>query len=147
MCYFPKCCVFLFPLYHYCSKIGKFTLARLLTAYDAMMSCMAPHSHDKVHFGEVLKLYADLIELDPMHSQYYKEALSMVGLQQVTLLFRIICFRSHCWRWSCHVVFFGIRVGIDTEFWTFTLDYITLFHIQNAKGCFTCALKSKGRNF
>ncbi|XP_034675812.1 geranylgeranyl transferase type-2 subunit alpha 1 [Vitis riparia] len=65
-------------------KIGKLTLARLLMAHDAMMSYMAPHSHKKVHSEEVLQLYSDLMELDPMHSQYYKEAQSLVLLQQVT---------------------------------------------------------------
>lgn len=54
-------------------------------AHDAMMSYMAPHSHKKVHSEEVLQLYSDLMELDPMHSQYYKEAQSLVLLQQVTL--------------------------------------------------------------
>ncbi|WKA09708.1 hypothetical protein VitviT2T_027331 [Vitis vinifera] len=65
-------------------KIGKLTLARLLMAHDAMVSYMAPHSHKKVHSEEVLQLYSDLMELDPMHSQYYKEAQSLVLLQQVT---------------------------------------------------------------
>ncbi|KAI8548404.1 hypothetical protein RHMOL_Rhmol07G0271400 [Rhododendron molle] len=66
-------------------KIGKLTLARLLTALDAMIS------HDKtleskevVHFEEVLELYNDLMKLDPPHSQFYKDEHSLVLLQQLT---------------------------------------------------------------
>ncbi|KAJ6719247.1 hypothetical protein OIU79_006995 [Salix purpurea] len=42
------------------SKIGKLTLARLLTARDAMVS-----SDKSVHSEEVLRLYSELMKLDP----------------------------------------------------------------------------------
>ena len=35
-------------------KIGKLTLARPLMDYDSVMSYMAPLSHKKVHFEEIL---------------------------------------------------------------------------------------------
>ncbi|XP_021639555.1 geranylgeranyl transferase type-2 subunit alpha 1 isoform X3 [Hevea brasiliensis] len=59
-------------------KIGKLTLARLLTAYDALMS-----SGKLVHSQEILGLYIDLMKLDPPHYQYYKNEHSVVLLQQV----------------------------------------------------------------
>lgn len=83
--------VFLFPLYHFYSKIGKLTLARLLMAHDAIMPDMASDSH-KFNSEEVLQLYRDLMELDPMHSQYYKEAQSLVLLQQVHSFFSSVLF-------------------------------------------------------
>ncbi|KAF2281648.1 hypothetical protein GH714_043914 [Hevea brasiliensis] len=67
---------------HFCMlsdcKIGKLTLARLLTAYDALMS-----SGKLVHSQEILGLYIDLMKLDPPHYQYYKNEHSVVLLQQV----------------------------------------------------------------
>ncbi|KAJ8773334.1 hypothetical protein K2173_028511 [Erythroxylum novogranatense] len=63
----------------FCSKIGKLTLARLLTAYDALTS-----SYKLAHSEEVLKIYSDLMKLDPSHSQYYKDEYSLALLRQVT---------------------------------------------------------------
>ncbi|CAI8599131.1 unnamed protein product [Vicia faba] len=62
-------------------KIGKLSLARLLTALD-----LITHQHDKRknHTEEVLKLYTDLMELDPTHSLYYKDEHSLVLLKQIT---------------------------------------------------------------
>ncbi|KAJ8747985.1 hypothetical protein K2173_013123 [Erythroxylum novogranatense] len=60
-------------------KIGKLTLARLLTAYDALTS-----SYKLAHSEEVLKIYSDLMKLDPSHSQYYKDEYSLALLRQVT---------------------------------------------------------------
>ncbi|XP_028777733.1 geranylgeranyl transferase type-2 subunit alpha 1 isoform X2 [Neltuma alba] len=62
-------------------KIGKLTLARLLTAYDSISS-----AHDKgmVHSEEILELYADLLKFDPTHSSYYKDERSLVLLRQIT---------------------------------------------------------------
>ncbi|KAH7545615.1 hypothetical protein FEM48_Zijuj01G0112200 [Ziziphus jujuba var. spinosa] len=61
-------------------KIGKLTLARLLKAHDAILS-QSPQK--MVHSEEILRLYGDLIELDPGHSWYYKDEWSLVCLQQV----------------------------------------------------------------
>ncbi|KAI5404509.1 hypothetical protein KIW84_051608 [Lathyrus oleraceus] len=60
-------------------KIGKLSLARLLTALDLLT-----HQHDKRknHTEKVLKLYTDLVELDSTHSLYYKDEHSLVLLQQ-----------------------------------------------------------------
>ncbi|XP_048437430.1 geranylgeranyl transferase type-2 subunit alpha 1 isoform X2 [Pyrus x bretschneideri] len=62
-------------------KIGKLTLARLLTAHDVILS---PYTNKMFHYDEVLQLYTDLIKLDPSHSQYYKDEHSLVFLQKVT---------------------------------------------------------------
>ncbi|CAK7347270.1 unnamed protein product [Dovyalis caffra] len=60
-------------------KIGKLTLARLLTARDALMSL------DKsVHSDEVLRLLSELMKLDPPHSRFYKDEHSLVLLKKVT---------------------------------------------------------------
>ncbi|KAM1014256.1 hypothetical protein TB2_044097 [Malus domestica] len=62
-------------------KIGKLTLARLLTAHDVILS---PCTSKMFHSDEVLQLYIDLIKLDPSHSQYYKDEHSLVFLQKIT---------------------------------------------------------------
>ncbi|CAN1281663.1 Geranylgeranyl transferase type-2 subunit alpha 1 [Linum perenne] len=62
----------------YCSKIGKLTLARLLTAYDLWRPFDKP-----VHSKEILELYSELMKLDPPHRQYYKDNHSLVLLQQL----------------------------------------------------------------
>nr|GEX06507.1 geranylgeranyl transferase type-2 subunit alpha 1 [Tanacetum cinerariifolium] len=62
-------------------KIGKLTLARLLMAYDAMMST-GTSSH-MANMEEVLQLYTELMELDPAHNQYYKDEYSLAFLKQV----------------------------------------------------------------
>ncbi|KAK4276904.1 hypothetical protein QN277_015000 [Acacia crassicarpa] len=62
-------------------KIGKLTLARLLTAYDSISSA---HAKGMLHTEEILELYADLLKLDPTHSPYYKDERSLVLLRQVT---------------------------------------------------------------
>ncbi|GAU23657.1 hypothetical protein TSUD_304320 [Trifolium subterraneum] len=62
-------------------KIGKLTLARLLTA----LNLLSPqHDKRKNHTDEVLKLYTELMKLDPTHSLYYKDEHSLVLLQQIT---------------------------------------------------------------
>jgi len=67
-------------LFDFCSKIGKLTLARLLTALDLLSP---QHDKRKNHTEEVLKLYTELMKLDPTHSLYYKDEHSLVLLQQV----------------------------------------------------------------
>ncbi|KAF5729287.1 RAB geranylgeranyl transferase alpha subunit 1 putative isoform 1 [Tripterygium wilfordii] len=62
-------------------KIGKLTLARLLTAHDALTF---PSTNKLVYSEEVLKLYTELIRLDPMHAEYYKDKHSLALLQKVT---------------------------------------------------------------
>ncbi|XP_050376859.1 geranylgeranyl transferase type-2 subunit alpha 1 [Argentina anserina] len=62
-------------------KIGKLTLARLLTAQDVIQSQCG---NKMVNFEEVLELYADLLKLDPTHGQYYNDELSLLCLRQVT---------------------------------------------------------------
>lgn len=65
-----------------CSKIGKLTLARLLSAHDAILY---QSSKKTIHSEEILGLYSDLEKLDPFHSRYYKDEHSLVLLQQVIL--------------------------------------------------------------
>ncbi|XP_071717617.1 geranylgeranyl transferase type-2 subunit alpha 1-like [Rutidosis leptorrhynchoides] len=60
-------------------KIAMLTLARLLMAYDAMISTNTPAILKKV-----LKLYSQLMKLDPPHYQYYKDEHSLVLLKQIT---------------------------------------------------------------
>ncbi|KAI7995865.1 Geranylgeranyl transferase type-2 subunit alpha 1 [Camellia lanceoleosa] len=75
----------LFSSAGYCNKIGKLTLARLLTTNDAMMSYdKTPETCKMVHYEEVKELYSDLMTLDPPHSQYYKDEYSLVVLKQLT---------------------------------------------------------------
>ncbi|GMN40166.1 hypothetical protein TIFTF001_009394 [Ficus carica] len=62
-------------------KIGKLTLARLVSAQDGILSQTAKKT---VHSEEILELYSDLEKLDPFHSSYYKDERSLVPLQQVT---------------------------------------------------------------
>ncbi|KAJ6382657.1 hypothetical protein OIU77_031151 [Salix suchowensis] len=59
-------------------KIGKLTLARLLTARDALVS-----SDKSVHSEEVLRLYSELMRLDPPHSQFYKDEHSLILFEKV----------------------------------------------------------------
>ncbi|KAI4337587.1 hypothetical protein L6164_015984 [Bauhinia variegata] len=62
-------------------KIGKLTLARLLTADDLISF---PRAKSMVHAEEVLELYTDLVKLDPTHSIYYKDERSLTLLRQIT---------------------------------------------------------------
>ncbi|KAL2939469.1 Geranylgeranyl transferase type-2 subunit alpha 1 [Bienertia sinuspersici] len=80
-------------------KIGKLTLARLLTALDTIVSnSNNSTSSQTVHTEEVLSLYIDLMKTDPPHSQYYKEEHSLAVLRQVTC-----CKDSllrYCWHYG-----------------------------------------------
>ncbi|XP_057735975.1 geranylgeranyl transferase type-2 subunit alpha 1 [Arachis stenosperma] len=62
-------------------KIGKLTLARLLTAVDSLPSSRA---NNMVNTEEILQLYDDLMRLDPTHYLYYKDEHSLVLLRQIT---------------------------------------------------------------
>ncbi|CAL0315571.1 unnamed protein product [Lupinus luteus] len=62
-------------------KLGKLTLARLLSALDSLPSIYAKKM---LHAGEVIELYDDLIKLDPIHSLYYKDKRSLTLLHQIT---------------------------------------------------------------
>ncbi|CAN1281654.1 Geranylgeranyl transferase type-2 subunit alpha 1 [Linum perenne] len=73
-------------------KIGKLTLARLLTAYDLWRPFDKP-----VHSKEILELYSELMKLDPPHRQYYKDNHSLVLLQQVTSSRESLL--SHCYNY------------------------------------------------
>ncbi|XP_047166623.1 geranylgeranyl transferase type-2 subunit alpha 1 [Vigna umbellata] len=68
-------------LSEYDCKIGKLTLARLLTALDLLSS---QHEGRISNTEEVLQLYTDLIKLDPTHSLYYKDEHSLISIQQIT---------------------------------------------------------------
>ncbi|XP_027354920.1 geranylgeranyl transferase type-2 subunit alpha 1 [Abrus precatorius] len=68
-------------LSEYDCKIGRLTLARLLSALDLLSS---QHDRRKSHIEEVLQLYTDLMKLDPTHSLYYKDERSRTLLQQIT---------------------------------------------------------------
>ncbi|KNA10205.1 hypothetical protein SOVF_146600, partial [Spinacia oleracea] len=79
-------------------KIGKLTLARLLTALDTIVSGRSTlTSSQMVHTEEILALYSDLMKMDPPHSQYYKEEHSLALLRQAT------CCKDnllrYCWRY------------------------------------------------
>lgn len=63
-------------------------------AHDAMMSYNSPNSLSVVHSEEVLELYQDLMEMDPTHSQYYKDEYSLVLLKQVGF------FSVHYYSWG-----------------------------------------------
>ncbi|PWA59141.1 RAB geranylgeranyl transferase alpha subunit 1 [Artemisia annua] len=76
-------------------KIGKLTLARLLTAYDAVMSTGAP---DTANVEEVLQLYTELMKLDPAHNQYYKDEYSLALLKQVTSNKESLL--KYCWQYK-----------------------------------------------
>ncbi|KAE9595992.1 hypothetical protein Lal_00030683 [Lupinus albus] len=62
-------------------KLGKLTLARLLTALDSLPSTYAKKM---AHAGEVIELYDDLMKLDPTHSLYYKDKRSLTLLHKIT---------------------------------------------------------------
>ena len=64
--------------FSFCSKIGRLTLAKLLTALDMLSS---QHDGRKSNTEEVLQLYTDLMKLDPTHSIYYKEEHSLIPLK------------------------------------------------------------------
>ncbi|KAG5059672.1 hypothetical protein JHK87_000701 [Glycine soja] len=64
--------------FSFCSKIGRLTLAKLLTALDMLSS---QHDGRKSNSEEVLQLYTDLMKLDPTHSIYYKEEHSLIPLK------------------------------------------------------------------
>ncbi|CAJ1974033.1 unnamed protein product [Sphenostylis stenocarpa] len=68
-------------LSEYDCKIGKLTLARLLTALDLLSS---HHDGRKSNTEEVLQLYTDLMKLDPTHSLYYKDKHSLISLKRIT---------------------------------------------------------------
>ncbi|KAL2339984.1 hypothetical protein Fmac_007924 [Flemingia macrophylla] len=68
-------------LSEYDCKIGKLTLARLLTALDMLSS---PLDGKKSNTEEVLQLYIDLMKLDPTHPVYYKDEHSLILLKQIT---------------------------------------------------------------
>ncbi|KAI4306916.1 hypothetical protein L6164_030156 [Bauhinia variegata] len=61
-------------------KIGKLTLARLLTANDSVSSPLAKRM---VHAEEVLELHSDLMKLGPTHSIYYRDEHSLTVLRRV----------------------------------------------------------------
>lgn len=70
-------------------KIGKLTLARLLRATSAYAT---------IPIEEVLKLYSELMKLDPSHLQYYKDEHSLVLMKKVTSSKESLL--RHCWRYK-----------------------------------------------
>ena len=76
----------------FCSKIGKLTLARLLTALDSLSS---PHDKRIIHTEEVLQFYADLMKLDPTHSLYYKDEHSLMLIKQVLYSSVLNVYQKH----------------------------------------------------
>ena len=77
-----------------CRKIGKLTLARLLTALDATVNISSSTSPQMVHVQEILALYCDLVKMDPTHSQYYKEEHSLALLRQVSIYLNMFIRRT-----------------------------------------------------
>uniref|UniRef100_UPI001CB8F60F geranylgeranyl transferase type-2 subunit alpha 1-like n=1 Tax=Erigeron canadensis TaxID=72917 RepID=UPI001CB8F60F len=76
-------------------KIGKLTLARLLMAYDDMVSTDTPNMSN---VEEVLQLYSELMKLDLSHHQYYKHKHSLVFLKQVTSSKDSLL--KYCWQYK-----------------------------------------------
>ncbi|KAI3672571.1 hypothetical protein L6452_38662 [Arctium lappa] len=76
-------------------KIGKLTLARLLVAYDAMITGteFTPSIAE-----EVLQLCSELMKLDPPHYQYYKDEYSSILLKQVTSSKESLL--KYCWQYK-----------------------------------------------
>ncbi|KAG5062899.1 hypothetical protein JHK85_004082 [Glycine max] len=70
-------------LSEYDCKIGRLTLARLLTALDMLSS---QHDGRKSNTEEVLQLYTDMMKLDPTHSIYYKDECSLISLKRANIL-------------------------------------------------------------
>ena len=66
--------------FSFCSKIGKLTLARLLSALDSLSF---QYDGRKSNTEEVLQLYTDLMKLDPTHYLYYKDEHSLISLKRV----------------------------------------------------------------
>ncbi|EHA8586515.1 geranylgeranyl transferase type-2 subunit alpha 1 [Cocos nucifera] len=65
-------------------KFVNLTLARLLVAHDAMVSHGAFLMKKRIHSEEVLKLYEELIKLDPSHKRYYEDERSLVLMSQLS---------------------------------------------------------------
>eukprot|EP00262_Sarcandra_glabra_P008383 TRINITY_DN21900_c0_g1_i1.p1 TRINITY_DN21900_c0_g1~~TRINITY_DN21900_c0_g1_i1.p1 ORF type:complete len:707 (+),score=80.64 TRINITY_DN21900_c0_g1_i1:80-2200(+) len=65
-------------------KIAKLTLARILMAYDAMMPYGILLEQNRIHSGEVLELFSNLMKSDLLHYGYYKDAHSLALIEEVT---------------------------------------------------------------
>ncbi|KAK9109058.1 hypothetical protein Sjap_017118 [Stephania japonica] len=76
-------------------KIGKLTLARLLLAQDSLMLHNPASVSQKTNFREILELFRDLMKLDPTHSRFYKDKLSVVLMEEVVSDRNSL--EGHCW--------------------------------------------------
>lgn len=65
-------------------KIGKLTLARLLTAHNTLISYGCSDARTEAHYVEILALYHDLMKMDPAHICHYEDEHSLVLLEQLT---------------------------------------------------------------
>ncbi|KAL3644963.1 hypothetical protein CASFOL_010143 [Castilleja foliolosa] len=65
-------------------KIGKLTLARLLTARNTLTSHGSSEDGNVADYEEILELYQDLIKMDPAHVCHYEDEHSLVLLKQLT---------------------------------------------------------------
>ncbi|ERN14381.1 geranylgeranyl transferase type-2 subunit alpha 1 [Amborella trichopoda] len=75
-------------------KIGRLTLARLLTSYNIMVDGF-PCTSKGSQWEEVLDLFSSLLKMDPTHAHYYKDQHSMVLIEQVTSDRDTLL--KHCW--------------------------------------------------
>ncbi|KAK9155604.1 hypothetical protein Sjap_003084 [Stephania japonica] len=76
-------------------KIGMLTLARLLLAHDALMLHSTASVSQKANSEKILELFTDLMKLDPTHSRFYKDKLSIVLMEQVVSNRKSL--EGHCW--------------------------------------------------
>ncbi|CAA2977132.1 geranylgeranyl transferase type-2 subunit alpha 1 [Olea europaea subsp. europaea] len=106
-------------------KIGKLTLARLLMAQSKLISYCIPNDGVKVHYEEILGLYHDLMELDPVHICYYEDEHSLVLLKQVTLSMESILR-------YCHQYGDSISPSMDSHF-CLRLNDLSLSRIGNVE--------------
>ncbi|KAK9082490.1 hypothetical protein Syun_031693 [Stephania yunnanensis] len=76
-------------------KIGMLTLARLLLAHDALMLHNTTSVSQKANCKEILELLQDLMKLDPTHSRFYKDMLSIVLMEQ--MVSNRNSLEGYCW--------------------------------------------------
>ncbi|GFP82901.1 geranylgeranyl transferase type-2 subunit alpha [Phtheirospermum japonicum] len=75
-------------------KIGKLTLARLLTARNTLTSYICSEDGNEADYEDILELYQDLMKMDPAHVCYYEDEHSLVLLKQLTS--NKVSLSKHC---------------------------------------------------
>ncbi|KAL3647743.1 hypothetical protein CASFOL_008711 [Castilleja foliolosa] len=75
-------------------KIGKLTLARLLTALNTLSSYDSSEHGNEADYEDILELYQDLMKMDPAHICYYEDEHNLVLLKQLTS--NKVSLSKHC---------------------------------------------------